>query len=378
MHLIWSTEDYVLHGRRVPGFPILLYDSMESCIPANSFFRSYLMRAQIESESSWKGAGQAIYDYFSFLQVHNLDWKLVDRGEAKSLLYAYRDYCYSEHNLTVNTVRNRLLYICKFYEHALKNKMIGKLPFDFEMRHSDAPSQFFDHLESTGNRTKANDAMPRAHKKTPKYLTRDGAKALIEASDNIHHRTMIKFALQTGLRRVELATFPVAYIKQALLHPGNSLNVLLRLDPSDGHGMKTKRNTQRDLWVSRKLVMAIDRYITQRRGERAHLGKSDNGRLFVNQDGNPYAEDGKALGKIVRDIGKKIGLHVNPHMLRHTYATHTLVSLRRMGGDIDPIVFLSRQMGHSSINTTMIYSHLVDDMVDNAVIEYDEELSTME
>lgn len=51
--------------------------------------------------------------------------------------------------------------------------------------------------------------------------------------------------------------------------------------------------------------------------------------LFLNQFGEPYAEDGKSLNRIINETGKRVGIRVHTHILRHTYATHTLVSLQR-------------------------------------------------
>lgn len=62
-------------------------------------------------------------------------------------------------------------------------------------------------------------------------------------------------------------------------------------------------------------------------------------------------------------------------MLRHTYATHTLVTLQRNRGNLDPLVFVQRQLGHSSIQTTMVYLHLVNELADDAVLAYDDELN---
>lgn len=81
--LVWSSDDLVIAGHSYPGFPILLWDSMESCIVANQFSRHYLLRGAIGSKKSWPSTGCALYDYFSFLQAHELDWRDVDRGEAK-------------------------------------------------------------------------------------------------------------------------------------------------------------------------------------------------------------------------------------------------------------------------------------------------------
>ncbi|WP_256656977.1 hypothetical protein [Pseudomonas sp. BGI-2] len=38
-------------------------------------------------------------------------------------------------------------------------------------------------------------------------------------------------------------------------------------------------------------------------------------------------------------------------------------------------MFVQRQLGHSSIQTTMVYLHLVNELADNAVLAYDDELS---
>ncbi len=378
MHLVWASADYVLAGRPLVGFPIILDANMQTCAAANGFLRSYLLRADIESSKSWEAAGQSLYDYFGFLEAHGLDWRDVDRGEAKSLLSAYRDYCFNIHELARATVKLRMFYVCSFYDHALKQGSISKLPFSYEERLGSEAPGYLAHVNASGGRVKANDAMPRIHKVLPKYLTMDGVKALLGACNNPHHRIIIKFGLQTGLRRMELATFPVAYIKNALKAPGSSRNVLLKLNPNDGHRIKTKRNKARDLWVSRTLLEETNRYITQRRGERALSGADDCGRLFVNQYGAAYSNNGKALEKIVRDIGASVGLEVHPHILRHTYATHTLVALQRSKSTSDPLTFLKNQLGHSSIQTTMIYAHLVDDYVEDAVLQYDDELNEMD
>lgn len=63
MELVWATEDLVIAGRPYPGFPILLWDTMDSCVPANEFFRHYLLRGAIGSRKSWPSTGRALYDF---------------------------------------------------------------------------------------------------------------------------------------------------------------------------------------------------------------------------------------------------------------------------------------------------------------------------
>ncbi|NMZ11860.1 site-specific integrase [Pseudomonas proteolytica] len=378
MELVWSTEDFVIAGQPYPGFPILLWDTMESCVQANLFFRNYLLRGAIGSKKSWPNTGRAIYDFFSFLQAHQLDWRDVDRGEAKSLVAAYRDYCLVTCKLASNTTRQRLTYICKFYEFALKERWVTRLPFDYEEITVKRETSFLEHTNASGGKVMANDVMPRRHKTLPKFLPISEIKSLLASVENPHHRMMMRLALHTGLRREELATFPMEYVFDPEKAGRTERNLRLRLDPFDGSGMVTKGSKPRDVFVSRKFLAELYRYASKVRGERASLSKTPQKPLLLNKTGKSYG-DGKSLNRIINDSGKRVGIKVNTHMLRHTYATHTLIGLQRnRSKNLDPLVFLQRQLGHSSIQTTMLYLHLVNDMADEAVLAYDDELNALE
>lgn len=378
MELVWATEELVIAGQPYAGFPILLWDSMDSCIPANRFFRHYLLRGSIGSKRSWPSTGRALYDFFSFLQAHEIDWRDVDRGEAKSLVAAYRDYCLLACKLSPNTTRQRLHYICEFYEFALKERWVQRLPFAYEERTVRREAGFLAHVDANGGKALANDVMPRSRKSLPKFLSMAEIKALLEATDNPHHRIMMRLALHTGLRREEIAAFPLAYIFDPEKAAGNERNVRIHLDPFDGSGMVTKGNKPRDIYVSRKFMAELHRYVMKVRGERASLSKIPHKALLLNQSGEPYGEDGKSLNRIISEAGKRAGVKVHTHMLRHTYATHTLVSLQRNSErGIEPLVFVQRQLGHSSIQTTMVYLHLVNEIADEAVLAYDDELNEL-
>lgn len=375
MELIWATKDLVIAGRPYPGFPILLWDTMESCVPANDFVRHYLLRGVIGSKKSWPSIGRALYDYFSFLQAHNLDWRDVDRGDAKSLLAAYRGYCKDECNLAITTIRQRLHFVCKFYEYAQASRWISGLPYSYEERTVKRGTGFLGHVDASGGKANANDVMPRKHRTLPKFLTLDEVRSLVEAAENPHHRMMIKLALQTGLRREEIATFPLSYVIDPSKLSNHDRNIRISLDPNDGGDMLTKGSKPRDIFISTNFMSDLYRYVVQVRGERATLSQTLLKPLFLNQFGERFASDGKGFERIVRTIGKKAGISAHPHKLRHTYATHTLVALQRNSSGIDPLVFLQRQLGHSSIQTTMVYLHLINDRADSAVLAYDEELS---
>lgn len=377
MELVWGTEDFLIAGQPYRGFPILLWDSMESCTQANQFFRHYLLRGEIGSKESWPNTGRALYDYFSFLQAHDLDWRDVARGEAKSLVAAYRDYCLVTCELARNTTRQRLTYICKFYEFALDKGWVRRLPFGHEERTVPRDTSLLEHVDACGGKALVNDVMPRRHRPLPKFLSMSQTKSLLAVSDNPHHRIMIQLALRTGMRRNELATFPVAYIFDPDKAGRTERNLCIRLDPFDGSGMETKGSKEREIRISRKFMVELYRYVSKMRGERASLGK-DQKALLLNHLGETYGSAGKSLNRIISETGKLVGVEVHAHMLRHTYATHTLVNLQRNPQNgIEPLVFLQRQLGHSSIQTTMVYLHLINEMADEAVLAYDDELNEM-
>lgn len=378
MELVWATEDFVIAGQPYPGFPILLWDTMESCVPANHFFRHYLLRGAIGSKRSWPSIGRALYDFFSFLQAHELDWHDVERGEAKSLVAAYRDYCLVTCGLAPSTTRQRLHYICKLYELALKEGWVERLPFTYEERSVRRKTSFLAHVEAGGGKVMANDVMPRTYKALPKFLSMAEIKALLAAVENHHHRIMMRFALHTGLRREEIATFPLAYVFNPEKAGRTERNLRIRLDPFDSSGMVTKGSKPRDIYISRQFMAELYRYVTKVRGERASLSQPPQRALFLNQSGEPYGKDGKSINRIINKTGKQAGIKVHAHMLRHTYATHTLVSLQRQPeSGLEPLVFVQRQLGHSSIQTTMVYLHLINELADEAVLAYNDELNEL-
>lgn len=313
MHLVKSTNDYQIAGASQPSFPILLWEDMTSCWEANEFLRYYLTRGAIESKRSWEPTGRALYDFFSFLEAHELDWKDVSRGDRTSLIDGYRMYCFDVANLARNTVRQRIRYICAFYEFALKEGWVTALPFGYEVRHYRNSTRFLAHTDGTGGLRQVRSVMPRQHKDLPQFLGKDDVKLLLAAAANRHHHAIIRFALQSGLRREELASFPLAYVVDPDKTASQTQNVRIKLDPSDGTGMKTKGSRVRTIVVSRSTMRGLFHYAKRWRGERASTSNASNPQLFLNQDGNPWAADGKGIEAMVRRVGATVGIKAHPH-----------------------------------------------------------------
>jgi integrase/recombinase XerD len=374
LELIWATSSFKIAGHSHPGFPIILWDSMASCTPANEFLRASLLRGEIGSKRSWESTGRALYDFFSFLQAHDLHWQDVDRGEKKDLVTGYRDYCRDTCELATATIRQRVRYVCEFYEFSLTNKWTEKVPYNEIPRKIRSNSLDFGNRSTTSKIVLIKDVLPVLNKSLPRFLRMSEVKELLAQASNPHHRMMIRFALHTGLRQDEIASFPTEYVFNPEKGKTTSRNIQIRLDPRDGTGMRTKRSKVRDIFISRRFMSELYAYLTKMRGERASLRKPNAKEFFLNHVGEPYSDYGKSICRIIRNIGKKASISVSTHMLRHTYATQTLLSLQK-NREIEPLVFLQRQLGHSSIQTTMVYLHLINALADEAVLAYDDELS---
>ena len=98
----------------------------------------------------------------------------------------------------------------------------------------------------------------------------------------------------------------------------------------------------------------------------AYMGNrgSDNRPLLVTHDGRPLNAAG--IREAVKRLSRQAGLArtVTPHMLRHTTAT----SLLEAGVDIR---FVQRLLGHRSITTTQLYTHVSDRALKTAVAAAD-------
>ena len=68
---------------------------------------------------------------------------------------------------------------------------------------------------------------------------------------------------------------------------------------------------------------------------------------------------------IIKQLAKKAGINkkISPHTFRHSFATHLIEG----GADLRAI---QEMLGHESITTTEIYTHLDRDFLRSAIIQF--------
>jgi len=147
-----------------------------------------------------------------------------------------------------------------------------------------------------------------------------------------------------------------AAILETLYATGMRISEIIDLDrsvyvPEIEYIMVTgKGNRERLVPLGSYAIAAIDRYIKQSRPQLAE-GKKECNRLFITRRGTGFSRSG--MWKLIRGYILKAGIRkkVTPHTFRHSFATHLLEG----GADLRVVQEL---LGHASINTTQIYTHL--------------------
>ncbi|WP_195892872.1 tyrosine recombinase XerC [Bacillus massiliigorillae] len=186
---------------------------------------------------------------------------------------------------------------------------------------------------------------PKIGKKTPIYMNLDESEQfLLGIPRNKHyHRNycMMMFFLNLGIRVSELCSLNLNSIH------GNTLHII-------GKGDK-----ERTIFLNKVCLDALETYKKQERNQ--IMSVQDDDALFLSQKGTRLTR--QTVAKIVKFINVNSGLNkhkLTPHKLRHTSAT----LMYKSGADIRS---LQQILGHSSVSTTQIYTHVEDEEIRSVI-----------
>ncbi len=187
---------------------------------------------------------------------------------------------------------------------------------------------------------------------------------------------MFELMVRCGLRQIECRTFPVKYLFDPARRRDLVQGQMIRL-PLSNKDMKLKYDKPRAIDVPYDLMEDLWWYAARHRKsrQRAAGAGATSTSLFLTQNGTPYGDT--ALTDIFVALEKRVGFRVRPHMLRHTYGTYTLWKLRKVGFDGEPLLYVRDRMGHSSVSTTSIYLHLINQLGAQLVLLWEDEIDAL-
>jgi len=218
----------------------------------------------------------------------------ITKYEVMDFLLAYRNS-----NKWSATIQNQFVNAIKFFYEVLLKR----------------PKEYYD--------------LPRAKKpgQLPAVFAESEIKKLIEATGNLKHRSMLCLAYAGGLRVSEIVNLKIADI--------DSKRMVITL--RQGKGKK-----DRQVMLSEKLLQLLREYFKTYKPKEW---------LFEGQSGGQYST--RSVQEVIQQAKGKAGIKKKGsiHALRHSFATH----LFEAGTDL---LSIKELLGHTSLRTTMIYTHV--------------------
>ena len=193
---------------------------------------------------------------------------------------------------------------------------------------------------------------PRVGRTLPKALSVEEVERLLEAP--------LKLTTPEAMRD--------AAMLELLYASGLRVSELINLDTRDVNTSEQyvrclgKGSKERVVPLHQRAVDAVAAYVQESRPRLLGPRKQEGVALFVNRRGERLTRQGFWL--ILKGYGQQAGIKgsITPHTLRHSFATHLLAG----GASLRNVQEL---LGHASISTTQVYTHLTTDQVREA---YDE------
>ena len=182
--------------------------------------------------------------------------------------------------------------------------------------------------------------LPKKEKRLPKYLSNDDIDEIFKIIDistplGIRNRLTLELLYGSGLRVSELCNIKLSDIDFS----NKSIRII-------GKGKK-----ERIVYYGEPCKRIIDLYLNGTRDE--ILGKNKNEYLIIGNKKSNKSLSVRSVELILNNIIESTSLNkkASPHTLRHTFATHLL-------NDGCDILIVKELLGHSSLDTTGIYTHI--------------------
>ena len=192
---------------------------------------------------------------------------------------------------------------------------------------------------------------PKTRRKLPDVLTILEIEALMAVLDlskpeNVRNKAMLEVLYGSGLRVSELINLKISnyYPEVEFLK------------------ITGKGNKERLVPIGSSAIKYISIYLNEVRNH-ISIQKGNEDFVFLNRRGTKLSRVMVFL--LIKDLAQKIGLQktISPHTFRHSFATHLIEG----GADLRAV---QEMLGHESITTTEIYTHLDRDYLKQTIQQY--------
>jgi len=281
-----------------------------------------------------------------------LEYCEITRNKSKKTVENYKHYLnrfkeflaedMDPKNLDLKKIQNYRLYLNRFVDE--KNKTLSTKTQNY---HIIALRAFLKYLIKNDVRTLAPEKieLSKIPERTVEFLTREELERLFAAPDQtkkygLRDRTILETLYSTGLRVSELAALN-----------RDQVDLKRREFMVRGKGRKS-----RIVFLSKRAADFISDYLKTREDNFKPLFiNSGKGQKVDILNGEKRRLTTVSIENLVRKCSLKAGIikKVTPHTLRHSYATELLSN----GADIRSV---QEMLGHSSITTTQIYTHITN------------------
>ena len=281
--------------------------------------------------------------------------------DAAALLNRYLHGMQVERNLSPYTLRNYRSDLSHFLDYLAHHDIAlhavtrtdyrdyvgglqqGEMAPASVRRRASTVKGFFKHLFAKGH-VKRNPLQlagtPKIPQRLPTFLTREQVEALLAAPDvdtaaGLRDRAILEVLYGAGIRVSELVSLQLASVDWE--------NALLRVQ---GKGRR-----ERVAFMGNAAVQAVTDYVADGRPDLSAPQSADW--LWLNRFGGSLSARAVQLALQRYAVQAGLARSVHPHLLRHSFATHMLEA----GADLRVVQEL---LGHASVATTQIYTHVTE------------------
>jgi len=292
-------------------------------IPFTKGFTAYLKLEKSLSENSVEAYSRDVQKLIQFLEYHKLE---LQPGDIK--LSHLQDFLkwINQLGMSARTQARVISGLKTFYKYLLLENLIRENPAEL--------------LEA-----------PRTGRQLPDTLNIndiDRIFAVIDLStpEGERNKTILEFLYGCGLRVSELTNLKISDIR---FNEG-FLSVI------------GKGNKQRLVPVGNSALKQLQIYLHQIRSHLA-IQKGQEDFIFLNKRGKKLTR--VMVFYIVKNLAEKAGIRktISPHTFRHSFATHLIEG----GADLRAV---QEMLGHASITTTEIYTHLDRDYLRSNILQF--------